>query len=98
VKRGRGRGIEGLPLFVGEAAHRGRRGVFSVGEEALADGLAVYPVGRPSCRLVYPAPQWFVALQSIASLIARHPVPVRLNASVGCSWWGWGWGGGGGGV
>jgi hypothetical protein len=53
VERGRGRGIEGLPLLVREAAHHGR-GVFVVGEEACSDGLAVCVCilsRRPSCRL-----------------------------------------------
>jgi hypothetical protein len=45
VERGRGRGIEGLPLLVREAAHHGR-GVFAVGEEACSDGLTVYPVAE----------------------------------------------------
>jgi hypothetical protein len=41
VERGRGHGIEGLPLLVCEAAHHGW-GVFAVREEACSDGLAVY--------------------------------------------------------
>jgi hypothetical protein len=45
VERGRGRGIEGLPLLVREAAHRGW-GVLAVGEEACSDGLVVSPVAE----------------------------------------------------
>jgi hypothetical protein len=46
VERGRGRGIEGLPLLVREAAHHGRGILASaVGEEAYSDG----PRGM-SCR------------------------------------------------
>jgi hypothetical protein len=56
VERGRGRGIEGLPLLVREAAHHDG-GVFAVGEEACSDGgLAVYILSlRPSCLLGNPA-------------------------------------------
>jgi hypothetical protein len=48
VKHGRGRGIEGLPLFVGEAAHRDR-GMLSVGEGARARG----PTGAVGAGVVW---------------------------------------------
>jgi hypothetical protein len=46
----RGRGIEGLPLLVREAAYHGW-GVLAVREEACSDGLAVC---APACRGARP--------------------------------------------
>jgi hypothetical protein len=85
VERGRGRGVEGFPLLaVSEAAHRDR-GVFAVGEEACcSDGLR--GMWYISCcggrrRAFSRALHFRGSLQSIASLILRHPVPGR---AVGC--------------